>query len=450
MFNVKYKAMDYNKSLLTILALDDNELNLKLIKKVLEQNNYRVLTATEPKIAYEIFKNNKIDLAILDIKIKIPITNSGQFLNEEEKVNGYDVIKKIKLMDVKNQTPIIFLTSVSDPESKVKAFKAGAVDFITKPFNSSELVARIDMHIRLNKEKEQLFTHSAELEKLVKEKTKQLEDYSKKLEQMVEEKVGIIKQNNESLLKDMESARRLQIGLLPEAFPSIKNLKVDVHYRPCDQVGGDFYDVFNLDEAHVGFYVADVSGHGVSAAMVTFFVKELVDSLKKIIFPDGSYEFTSPSVIMEKVNLKILQEDFDGIYITMFYALFNTQTGELKWSNAGHIAYPLICRPSSCECEILKMNSMALGWFDYARYVDKTIKIEKGDKIVLYTDGVTDSKNKNGDLFGVDRVKNIIETRGFKNSSSLAFRVLKELRKFQRKKDLEDDITFLVIEYLSN
>ncbi len=432
---------------ITILALDDNELNLKLIQSILKIKNYVVFTATEPEQAYEIFGNNKIDLAILDIRIKIPIRDAGQFEQGLEQVTGYEVIKKLKSMDARNKVPIIFLTSVTDPESKVKAFQAGAVDFITKPFNSSELLARIEMHITLNKRIQNLFTHSAELEKLVSEKTRQLSEYAEKLEEKVEEKVGIIKQNNERLLKDMDSARRLQISLLAKKFPNLKNVGVDVYYRPCDQVGGDFYNFFNLDEKHIGFYVADVSGHGVSAAMVTFFVKELVESSKKTIFSDGSYEFLSPGVILEKVNLKILEEDFDGIYITMFYAILNTLTGELKWSNAGHISYPIIYHNGKKSLEILESKSMALGWFDYARYEDNQTEIEKGDKIILYTDGIIDSKNEDGKLFGVDGIKNIVSKNGYKKRSVLAFRILKELRKFQRKKELEDDITLLITDY---
>jgi sigma-B regulation protein RsbU (phosphoserine phosphatase) len=248
--------------------------------------------------------------------------------------------------------------------------------------------------------------------------------------------------------KDMESARRLQVGLLPKKFPFLNNINVEIHYNPCDKVGGDFYNVFNLDENHIGFYIADVSGHGVSAAMVTFFVKELIDSVKKIIFPDGSYEFTTPSVIMEKVNLKILEEDFDGLYITMFYAILNVKTGEITWSNAGHLAYPIIYHNKSGEISILEMKTMALGWFDYARYSESTVKIDPKDKIVLYTDGITDSKNQQGKLFGVNGMSEIIKNKGKNSSASLAFGILKKLRKFQRNKELEDDVTLMLIEYL--
>ncbi len=430
-----------------ILALDDNEIILKLIVEILKEKNYRIYPVTRYEEALTIFKNEKIDLVLLDVRI-----DSSEQINSENtgngELNGYDVLKKLRELDISGNVPVIFLTSLSDTENKVEAFKAGAADFITKPFNSEELIARIETQIRLKRTREEISNHSNDLEKIVAEKTRQLEEYAKNLEQMVEEKVGIIKMNNELMQKDLESARRMQRALMPKKTPSIKKIKVDTHYQSCDKLGGDFYDIFNLDENHVGFYAADVSGHGVSAAMITFFIKELIDSLKKTIFMDGKYEFTPPAIMLEKINLKILEEDFDGLYITMFYAILNTQTGELIWSNAGHIAYPVIYRNIDRNVEILHSKSMALGWFDYARFKNETVIIKPGDKIIIYSDGISDSKNENGELFGVDRFADIIKANGKKPLSTLAFRIFKEIKKFQRGKQLEDDITLFLMEYL--
>jgi sigma-B regulation protein RsbU (phosphoserine phosphatase) len=426
-----------------VLIIDDDHFALKLIKHILENAEFDVFTAETPEEGYGILKDEVIDLVLLDLILK-----NDKISDDSEPLSGYDVIRELKRSDATREIPIIFLTSVSNIESKVKAFQAGASDYVTKPYSSSELIARINTHINLKRIKEENEQYTTRLEEIVKEKTKQIEDYAKNLEAMVEEKVGIIKIQNEAMKRDLESARRMQIGLLPKKFPTLRNLNIDVMYHPCDKIGGDFYDIFNLDEAHVGFYIADVSGHGVSASMVTFFVKELIDSIKKIIFQNGNYEFSSPETIMEKVNLKILEEDFSGLYVTLFYAILNIKTGEMAYSNAGHIAYPVIYRSSEKEVSILKTKSMALGWFDYADYERETVVLNAGDKLFLYTDGITDSKNLNGDIYGVDKFSAVVKEHGYKKLSVLSFRILKELRMFQRKKELEDDITLLGMEYL--
>ena len=426
-----------------VLIIDDDPFALKLIKHILENECIEVFTAENSESGYEILSSNDIDLVLLDLILK----GDG---NEEDIsfFTGYDVISELKKRNTTKEIPIIFLTSVSNIDSKVKAFKAGASDYITKPYSSSELIARINTHINLKRIKEENKRYTTALEDIVKEKTSQIEEYAKNLEAMVEEKVGIIKVQNEVMMRDLESARRMQIGLLPKEFPTLRNLEISIMYHPCEKIGGDFYDVFNLDEDHVGFYVADVSGHGVSASMVTFFVKELIDSMKKIIFQNGNYEFASPENIMEKVNLKILEEDFSGLYVTLFYAILNIKTGAMIYSNAGHIAYPVIYRKDEHDISILKTQSMALGWFDYAGYEKQEAKLNPGDKLFLYTDGITDSKNFKGDIYGVDSFADVIKNHGHKKLNPLSFRILKELRTFQRKKELEDDITLIGLEYL--
>ena len=186
----------------------------------------------------------------------------------------------------------------------------------------------------------------------------------------------LVAQNNE-LQKSLDLAKKIQMSMLPskQLIPSVEFSYI---YEPCETLGGDFFNIFTIDKEHVCFYIADASGHGITASMLTVFLRT---AFKKNI--------TSPSLI-----LKSLYKDFNEsklekeLYITVFLCVLNTKTGELIYSNAGHNCPPLVIGNDGIK-EIESSGVPISNWLDEPLYEDKSIIIKDTDKIFLYTDGIT-------------------------------------------------------------
>ena len=206
----------------TVLAVDDNLLNLKLIEKSLSKEGYKVLSADNGPDARHTALEEKPDLILLDIEMP------GE--------NGFDVIEKLKDDPATNTIPVLFLTGVSEVEAKLKGFDLGAVDYITKPFHPREVLARVRIHLKLS-----IATNSL------------ISDQADKLRQLTEAQ--------ESMLPTPEEN--------PQACFS-------VFYKALEEAGGDFYDILNITDKITGYFVADFSGHDIRTSYLTASVKALL------------------------------------------------------------------------------------------------------------------------------------------------------------------------------
>jgi sigma-B regulation protein RsbU (phosphoserine phosphatase) len=182
---------------------------------------------------------------------------------------------------------------------------------------------------------------------------------------------------------ELELASRLQSSFLPQTLPELPQVRFAVEYRPIGHVGGDFYDVFRLDERHIGFYVADAMGHGVGASLLTIFVKRGVRG-KEII--GQSYRLVPPDEVLQRLNRDFLDQALsDAPFITMLYGLYEFTSGELQVSRAGH-PYPLHV-PREGPLEFQKMEGSLLGVFA-TKYSRRSLHLKPGDKVLFFTDAI--------------------------------------------------------------
>jgi sigma-B regulation protein RsbU (phosphoserine phosphatase) len=183
--------------------------------------------------------------------------------------------------------------------------------------------------------------------------------------------------------QELALAKRIQESFLPQTLPQLPRLRFAVKYRPCGHVGGDFYDVFRLDEKHVGLYVADAMGHGVPASLLTIFVKKGVRA-KEI--SNQSYRLVPPQEVLQRLNRDLIEQALsDAPFITMIYALYNYAEGTIQVSRAGH-PYPLYL-PARGAPQLWEMEGGLLGVFD-TQYRVQVRALQPGDKLLLYTDGM--------------------------------------------------------------
>lgn len=244
-----------------------------------------------------------------------------------------------------------------------------------------------------------------------------------------------LKDKNRKMKKDLCFAKTLQEKILPKKG-KYGNIKIDHMYKPCELLSGDMYDVFHIDEENIGVYISDVVGHGITASMMTMFVRQTVRAIKE--------DHKSPGKTLTQLHKKFVDLDLDDDeYFTIFYGIFNSRTNEFKYANAGHNCIPILFNDE--KIELLKMKGYPISYiFDDIYYKETSIRLNKGDKILFYTDGITEIKNSNREEFGVDRVIGLIKNN---NQKDIIRNLEKEVYKFNGGKQ-DDDFAVVLMEVL--
>ncbi|ADL43551.1 putative PAS/PAC sensor protein [Caldicellulosiruptor obsidiansis OB47] len=242
-----------------------------------------------------------------------------------------------------------------------------------------------------------------------------------------------LRRQNEFLKRDLEFAKRLQQSLLP-VIPRIEGYRITYTYKPCERLGGDFLDVISIDDRIV-FYVADVAGHGLLASMVTIFVKQ------SIIKNAHTYINSSAQEIMKGVLLDFIEMNFPNeIYITIVLGILEKQSGRVTMISAGHVTEPILVKANK-KVKMFSMRGQPIASIDLEQGFEmKEVVLEKHDKLIFYSDGLIESKNKQGEMYGKKRlIKRILSIKNI-NTELL----IRDVRNFVS--DIDDDIAVLMIE----
>jgi phosphoserine phosphatase RsbU/P len=251
--------------------------------------------------------------------------------------------------------------------------------------------------------------------------------------------------NEKKLLEinqEMEIARRIQHFNLPGNLPSIEGLDIAARYIPMSAVAGDFYDIQIKDKNGVGILIADVSGHGVGAA--------LISSMLKIAYASQAQHIADCARVLKEIN-KILQGKIEDSFVTACSLFIDLEQGVIRYSNAGHPP-PILWKKSRKESQNLSKAGTILGPFPNSTYENFELDIVKGDRIILYTDGIAESKNKSGEFFGDDQIQKYFEEYSSDSVELTANKFIDHLFKWSRKApeaSLDDDLTLIIIDFLS-
>jgi len=236
-------------------------------------------------------------------------------------------------------------------------------------------------------------------------------------------------------------ANRIQASYLPNIFPAFPDRKEFDLYAtmdPAKEVGGDFYDFFMVDDSHLALVIADVSGKGVGAALFMMISKTMINNQAAFI--------KSPAEVLKSVNNRLCDNNDAEMFVTVWLGILDIDTGELTASNAGH-EYPTIMRAGG-NFELLKdKHGMIVGGFPGVSYPEYTIKLEPGDKLYLYTDGVAEATNAENELYGTDRLITALNKCKNGNQEEILKSIRKDIDDFVLDAPQFDDITMLGIEY---
>ncbi len=242
----------------------------------------------------------------------------------------------------------------------------------------------------LNVQRPYLELHDAE---------RKLSKFADNLQKLVEERTAEIAAANEKLMKDLDYARNIQNALLPDTFPKATGLEFAVRYLPCETIGGDYYNVYKLDDENTGILIGDVAGHGVYAAMITVFINQNINVRR--VYDDGTVKLLTPKQVLTNLYYTYNLMSFpDESYIVLFYGIYNRTTGTLTYCSAGMNMFPLILKRNGA-IERIKLEGLPicrLGRLVNPAYENRTLQLDSGDSLILFTDGLTEIDRNNPEL----------------------------------------------------
>ncbi len=276
---------------------------------------------------------------------------------------------------------------------------------------------------------------------------KALKAYADNLDGIVEQRTRQLKIINKRLMEDLEYARDIQKSMLPVYLPDTAKIGFSSVYLSAERLSGDFYDVFKLDENNIGFYVCDVSGHGVPAAMLTVFLKQCVDSIVEADRHKGTT--SSPSCVLQKVYDAFNQSNFkDDVYIVLIYLIYNTVEKKITYSSGGLNEAPLLVHANgeAEEIEISGFPICKLREVYTTRFTEFDLPVNSGDRLYLYTDGLVEAQNIQKQQYSQNRLKQFLRENNNKSLNELTAIVSKELHGFSSGEKLKDDVTLLAVE----
>ena len=373
-----------------ILAVDDNEDNVFLLKVILENHKHEVLPAYNGFQAIEIAESNQIDLVLLDLMMP--------------EMNGMEVAARLKAMESTRHVPIILLTAKKkEVKDVVAALDSGADEYLTKPFHETELVARVKSMLRMKS----LFDQITQAKRLMEE--------------------------------DLKTAQNVQESLLPTDYPYHDKMKIHSYYEATSSLGGDYYDVVDYGDGKVGLLIADVSGHGASAALIVSMIKTIIISHLD--------EQPDPKSMVELLNIRLLSMIPEDRYFTIFLGILDLKTGMMTYARAGH-PYPLLMRKSSREVIRLDCRGDVVGLFPDITVEKGEIQMEKGDRLFTYSDGLFEIANDAGQMFGLDKLHEELEKNFDMDGDSLVKYLISTTRIFSGHQSIEDDVAVLMAEII--
>jgi len=374
----------------TILIVDDTPINIGVISGALK-DSFATKVATSGEKALAIAAGaEKPDLILLDIMMP--------------EMDGYEVCRRLKANPDTRDIPVIFLTSQTEAEDETKGFEVGAVDYIHKPFSAAVVKARVRTHLMLR------------------------EAHAQIARQLVE------------INTELEMARQIQLSILPSSTPKIAGLDIVARYIPMTSVAGDFYDFIVVDERHVGILIADVSGHGLPAALIA--------SMLQVALTAQARHVSEPGKVLAGLN-KALCGKFQHNFVTAVYVYVDLEKNIINYAGAGHPPL-LLWRKSTGSSSQLLENGLVMGQFEEATYDSLQVPIQPGDRFFLYTDGILETTNPAQEEFGTERFMKFMETNNNLPAGPFADALLLELARWLEQPPGEghkDDISLLAVDF---
>jgi len=369
------------------LIADDHPDVLAALRMLLRNEGWQTEAATSPAETLEAIRSRDYDLVLVDLNYARD-TTSGQ--------EGLDLIARIRALD--SALPVVAMTAWANIELAVEAMRRGVADFVQKPWENARLLRVL---------RDQIVAGRA-----------------RRSEQRL------------MAMRDMELAAAVEIqqSLLPRRIPAIEGAELAVAWRPAGFVSGDYFDVIQFDERRAAFLIGDVMGKGMPAALVMSNLQALVKAFATAA--------ASPQRLCKQINSAVCGNLPEGRYITFFYGLFDTASRRFVYANAGHNP-PLLVRRDGRTAR-LSEGGIVLGLFPDNHYEEGEVKLRAGDRLLCFTDGITEATNDAGELFGEERLLQLLVEHRRRSAPELREKILKAVADFSGG-IFQDDVALVVM-----
>lgn len=369
----------------TILVVDDSPVNLQVLVRTLHGSGHRILAARDGRAALDIARRARPDLMLLDVMMP--------------ELDGFEVCRVVKAQPETADTLVIFLSALGEVSDKVSGLELGAIDYITKPIQAEEVLARVANHLtRQHLERE-------------------------------------LRRSRDRLERELVSAGDMQRFILPAALPSHPSAGFAAFYQPSRNAGGDYFDVLDLGDGRFGIIVADVSGHGAPAAIVMAMIRAVVHTYPGVA--------DDPPALLHYLNRHFRYLWDTAMFATGIYAVLDANRRVLRLSCAGHPA-PLLIR-GNAVAPVPVESAIALLWNELGDVACVEHAVQSGDRIVFFTDGITDRQAPDETMYEGERLASALASLGALDPRAIVDRTMAGLDVFARGHEPDDDQTLLVV-----
>ena len=376
---------DDNNENEALLLVDDNPTNLQVLYQTLETTGCKLLVAKNGETALAIAQKASPNLILLDIMMP--------------GIDGFEVCRRLKDNPDTADIPVIFLSALTETKDKVQGLQLGAVDYVSKPFQPDEVIARVNTHLTIHR-----------LKREVEQKKDALED-------------------------ELEAASAVQRRLLPKKLPEIAGLKLAVHYETSLYAGGDYYDIAKIADNQWGFLMADAEGHSAPAAVMMAMTCALFRS-----YPQPPKE---PGELLYFLNQHLCKVA-DPSFVTALYVVYDADRHRLKIARAGHPP-PMIYRSAEKKAIEYKCGGVfPLGIDPYEQVPVTEAELQPGDRILMYTDGITERFRIDAETYGEERLLRQLEGGGNLQPEELLAAIMKDVDDFANGRPADDDQALLL------
>jgi len=389
-----------------ILVAEDELISRTMLQRDLEKLGYDVAVAENGRQAWDLFEEDEFQLVLSDWMMP--------------EMNGLDLVRKIREAGRENYVYVILLTSRAEKSDIVEGMEAGADDFITKPFVLDELRVRLHAGERVLR---------------------------------LEQSLAI---QNRRMKQDLNAAAEVQQSFLPAKVPTSPRARFAWEYMPCDELAGDTLNVFQLDETHIAFYVADVSGHGVRAALLSVTLSRVMtaqgDGSSVLIEVGDSGDdarILSPVEVVTALNRRFPMDEKTSQYFTLIYGILDTESLLCRCVCAGHPGPVLIAGDGSSR--LIPVSGFPIGVVDEEIFEieDHEIRMSEGDRFYMYSDGIPETFNAADEEFGTQRVLDALENCRAEDLEASISGLLSEIQSWREDPVADDDISIIGLEIVA-
>lgn len=400
---------------LRVLVVDDSKLQRKIVSASLKKWGFEVIEAESGAEALAICESEQVDLVLSDWMMP--------------EMDGLEFCKAFRALDRDRYGYFILLTSKNEKNDVATGLDIGADDFLSKPVNSAELKARIRAGTRVLDMEQKLIDQNETVQNALDEL------------QTVYDRID----------RDLEEAEKFQQSLVPERQKSFDGGAVSILFQSSSHVGGDLIGFFSFDPGRLGIYSIDVSGHGISSALLTARLAGYLSPHAKEANAayerdeNGLFRLRDPAEVAAKLNDRMCDEIETDLYFTLCYADIDLTTGEVRMVQAGHPHPAKFDRTGNVE--YLGTGGPPVGLIPEVPFETVTFSMTPGDRLLLYSDGVTECQNSRDELLDEDGLRKIIRRHASRSGPEFMSDILWEMTAFTDNQPFGDDVSAILFDF---